>query len=579
MSVYQRMGKLVRPHWPVLALAVACMLVVAGATAGLAWMVKPLLDDIFFKALQEPERARKMMIYLPLAFLALQVVKGGAIYTQTVLMVKVGQRIVAQLREAIYEHLQDLSLSFYDHTRTGLLISRMTNDVSLIQESVSSALAGAFRDLFSIAALVVLVFYREWRLAIIASIVFPLAMIPFIKFGQWTRRISTRTQQAVAEMANQLEETITGARVVKAFTAEEQEISRFTEVSRRILALTLKEEKVRALSSPFMESLGAVAIAFIIGYGGYRVIAGQSSPGTFFSFMTALILLYDPLKKLARSQTILQRGVAAAVRVFELLDTPPQIMDRPGAGELAPLKKTIEFKAVHFSYGREEVLKGIDLKIKAGQIVAIAGRSGGGKTTLVNLLPRFYELEKGEILIDGKDIREVTLKSLRQQIGLVTQQTILFDDTIRANIAYGRPRATTREIEAAASAAYAHDFILELPQGYETMIGEQGVRLSGGQRQRLAIARALLKDAPILILDEATSSLDTESEYYVQKAIDNLMVGRTTLVIAHRLSTIYSADRIVVLAGGMIAEEGRHEELMSLQGEYHKLYEMQFNSD
>lgn len=574
--IYGRMWRLIRPFTPTLAIAIGCMIIVAGATAALAWMIKPLLDDIFVAAIQEPEKAKRMIIILPLAFFLLQLFKGAAIYTQTVLMVKVGQSIVASLRERIYAHLQSLSLAFYDHTPTGLLIARMTNDVNLIQEAVSNAVAGAFRDIFSVIALVILVFYRDWQLAIIAVIVFPIAMIPFVKFGQRVRRISTGAQEATAELANRLTETIHGTRVVKAFTAEADEVSRFNSVSQKILGLTLKEERVRALSSPTMETFGAVAMAVILGYGGHQVIIGNSSPGTFMSFMMALVLLYDPLKKLARTYTIVQRGVAAAVRVFDLLDTPPGVVDREDATELAPFKESIRFEDVHFSYGREKVLRGIDLEVKAGRIVAIAGSSGGGKTTLVNLVPRFYDLVRGAIRIDGVDIREVTQASLRKQIGLVTQQTILFDDTIRANIAYGRPSATEAEITAAAKAAFAHDFITSLDDGYETLIGEQGVRLSGGQRQRLAIARALLKDAPILILDEATSSLDTESEHFVQKAIDNLMVGRTTLVIAHRLSTIQNADRIVVLGGGRIVEEGPHEELMRIGGEYCKLYEMQF---
>ena len=579
MSIYKRMAKEVKPHWHHLSIAVICMLVVAGTTAGLAYLMGPVVDDIFVAGVTDPERARRMIIILPIALVAVMWIKGGATYSQTVLMVMVGQRIVADLRERIYAHLQELPLSFYDNTQTGLLIARMTNDVNLLRESVSSALAASFRDIFTIIGLIALVFYRDWRLAIIAMVVFPLAMVPFVKFGQWVRRISTRNQQATAEMANHMTETITGARVVKAFTAEKHETSRFREISQRILRLQLKEERVRALSSPTMESLGAIAFAVILGYGGHRVLTGAASAGTFVSFIAAVIMLYDPLKKLARTWTIVQRGVAAADRIYELLDTRAGVEDSPEARELTEFRESIQYQGVRFSYGREPVLKSIDLDIRAGMIVALAGSSGGGKTTLVNLLPRFYDLEEGRILIDGTDIRDLTQKSLRRMIGLVTQQIILFDDTIKANIAYGRPGATDEEIVEAAKAAYAHDFITELPHGYETLIGEQGVRLSGGQRQRLAIARALLKDAPILILDEATSSLDTESEYYVQKAIDNLMKGRTTLVIAHRLSTIYNAHRIVVVSGGRIVQEGRHEELLNQEGEYRRLYEMQFKSD
>ena len=578
MAVYRRILKLIKPHWPYLAVAVVCMLVVAAMTAGLAWIVKPLLDDIFIAAKDDPERASRMIYILPLAFFAIQALRGAATYGQEILMEKVGQGVVARLREKIYTHLQALSLRFYDHSATGLIITRVTYDVSLIQNAVSRAVAGGVRDIFSIAALIGLVFYRDWTLALIAMAVFPVAMIPFLKFGSWVRRYSTKVQQTTAELANQLQETLTGARVVKAFAAEEYEISRFDAISRKLFRQTMREIKVRALTSPVMEALGGIAIALIIGYGGHQVITGQSTPGTFFSFMAALIMLYEPAKKVARTYTHVQRGLAAADRVFEVLDVEPEITDPPGAVEMPPISRDIVFDNVNFSYGREKVLNGVNLKVEAGQIVALAGASGGGKTTLVNLLPRFYEVAKGTIRIDGKDIRQVTLASLRRQIGLVTQQTILFNDTIRNNIAYGRPAASQEEIEAAAGAAYAHDFIVALPEGYETIVGEQGVLLSGGQRQRLAIARALLKDAPILILDEATSALDTESEYFVQKAIDNLMHHRTTLVIAHRLSTITNADRIVVLSDGRIQEEGRHEDLITRGGEYCKLYQLQFEA-
>ena len=426
MSIYKRMAEEVKSHWVQLAFAVACMLIVAGTTAGLAYILGPVVDDIFVAGVTDPQRARKMILILPLALVAIMWLKGGATYFQTVLMVMVGQKIVADLRERIYAHLQELSLSFYDNTQTGLLVARMTNDVNLLRESVSSALAAAFRDLFTIFGLIFLVFFRDWRLAIIAMFVFPLAMVPFIKFGQWVRNISTRNQQATAEMANQMTETITGARVVKAFTAEDHETSRFKAISQRILGLHLKEERIRALSSPTMESLGAVAFAVILGYGGHRVLTGAASAGTFVSFIAAVIMLYDPLKKLARTWTIVQRGAAAAERIYSLLDTQAAVADRPGARELDGFERTIEFKGVGFSYGREPVLKGIDLTIEAGKIVALAGASGGGKTTLVNLLPRFYDLETGEIKIDGTDIRDLTLKSLRRHIGLVTQQTILF---------------------------------------------------------------------------------------------------------------------------------------------------------
>ena len=577
MNLYQRVWRLVKPHWKLLSAAMACMLVVGANSAAMAWIVKPLLDDVFLIASSNPDRAKKMILLLPLAFVIIQFTKGAATYGQEVIMNRIGQSVIAQLRESIFAHLQKLSLSFYDKTETGTLIARVTHDVALVQEAVSRTVAGGFRDVFSIIALTFVVFYRDWQLALLAMAVFPLAMIPFVRFGRMVRQVASKGQQSTADIANLLQETITGARVVKAFAAEDREISRFNALSQTLLRLTMREVKIKAVTSPVMELLGGAAVAGVIGYGGWQVIAGRSSAGNFFSFVAAVVLLYEPVKQITRANNVMQKGLSAAQRVFDLLDTPPEIVNRPDAVELAPIQREIRFENVTFSYGREPVLNGIDLTVKAGQIVALAGSSGGGKTTLVNLLPRFYEVQGGSISIDDHDVRQATLASLRRQIALVTQQTILFNDTIGANISYGRREADQDQIVAAAKAAYAHDFITSLPQGYDTVIGEQGVMLSGGQRQRLAIARALLKDSPILILDEATSSLDTESEHFVQKAIDNLMKGRTTLVIAHRLSTIQNADRIIVLAAGRIAEEGNHNRLMDLKGEYYKLYQMQFN--
>jgi subfamily B ATP-binding cassette protein MsbA len=384
----------------------------------------------------------------------------------------------------------------------------------------------------------------------------------------------------MADVTVLLHETISGARIVKGFCREEHEIARFSDEAMRLFRLRMKDVSTRALSSPLMEFLGGLGVAGIIFYGGWQVIEGRSTPGTFFSFLTALIMLYEPVKRLSGLNNDIQNGLAAASRVYEVLDTKPQITDQPGARELPVLSHAIEFRGVGFAYRPgEPVLKDICITVPAGQLLALVGTSGGGKTTLVNLLPRFYEAQQGAILVDGVDIREATLKSLRSQIAIVTQQTILFNDTVRANIAYGRPEATQEQIIAAARAAYALDFIERMPNGFETRIGEAGVMLSGGERQRLSIARAILADRPILILDEATSSLDTESEMYVQKALENLMRGRTTFVIAHRLSTVQRADRIVVVSGGVIVEEGRHEELLALGGLYQRLHRMQFALD
>ncbi len=376
-----------------------------------------------------------------------------------------------------------------------------------------------------------------------------------------------------------LHETIAGNRIVKAFNMEEYEMRRFAEENNRFFRIVLKRVKIRALSHPLMEVIGGIGVAIIIWVGGYRVIRGEMTPGTFFSFMTALLMLYAPIRDLNKVNLEVQEGLAAAIRVFELLDTTPEIKDEEGVISLPSISKGVDFQEVTFKYGEEAVLKDISLHVKVGEVIALVGMSGAGKTSLVNLLPRFYDVEKGQILVDGCDIRKVTVKSLRNQIALVTQQTILFNDTVRNNIAYGSLNCSDQEIMEAAQAANAHDFIQKLPEGYETIIGEQGVKLSGGERQRLSIARALLKNAPILILDEATSSLDSDSETEVQNALERLMKGRTVFVIAHRLSTIRNAHRIVVLSDGQIVEQGTHDELMALHGEYWRLYDLQFKDD
>ncbi|MBN1614869.1 MAG: ATP-binding cassette domain-containing protein, partial [Deltaproteobacteria bacterium] len=408
---------------------------------------------------------------------------------------------------------------------------------------------------------------------------FPLAVYPIAKFGEKMRTVATRTQVTMGALTTLLQETIAGTRIVKAFGKEAYESERFARQNEGLFRLVIRSVSITALSSPFMEFLGGLAIAAIIFYGGYQVIQGQSTPGTFFSFLTALIMLYEPIKRLTNVNNTIQQGIAGAQRVFAIIDAQPEIMDRPGAVALPPVAGQIDIERVSFRYDQTPVLKDIHLSIKAGQVIAFVGMSGGGKTTLVNLIPRFYDVTEGRIRIDGHDIRNVTIDSLRSQIGIVTQQTILFNDTVRNNIAYGDIGKTEEEIILAAKAANAHDFIMAIPEGYDAVIGEMGAKLSGGERQRISIARALLKDAPILILDEATSSLDMESEIEVQGALENLMKGRTTLVIAHRLSTIRKADRIIVLLNGEIVEEGTHETLLAAQGEYHRLYQMQFRDE
>jgi len=427
--------------------------------------------------------------------------------------------------------------------------------------------------------LIVVVFLRDWKLAIIALIIFPIAIFPIKEFGKRLRKYSRKSLQRIGSITTFLHETISGNRIVKAFNMEEYEKRRFAEENERYFKINLKRVKIRAFSHPLMELLGGIGIAVIIWVGGYSVIRGEVTPGTFFSFMAAIFMLYAPIRELNKLNLEIQEGLAAAVRVYELLDTVSDIKEEEGAMPLSLISKGVTFQNVSFKYDEEIVLKDISLYVKAGEVIALVGMSGAGKTSLVNLLPRFYDVERGQVLIDDTDIRKVTLLSLRKQVGLVTQQTILFNDTVRNNIAYGRLKCEDQEVIEAAKAANAHHFIQRLPQGYDTNIGEQGVKLSGGERQRISIARALLKNAPILILDEATSSLDSDSETEVQKALEELMKDRTVFVIAHRLSTIRNAHRIIVLSDGQIVEQGTHEELLALNGEYRRLYVLQFKDD
>ena len=573
MELYKRLLKMARPHTMKFIWAMLCMVVVGGTTSAIAFLIKPAMDDIF---MNKDADALKLM---PIVVIVIYFLKAGATYAQTVLMNQIGQRIITDLRNSLYNHIQIQPLAFFTKNPTGTLMSRITNDVNLIQSAVSEAITSVLKDSVTLVGLLFVVFYRDWKLALISMLVFPLTAYPIAAFGRKIRKISASTQVTLGTLTSLLQETISGNRIVKAFSMEAHEYDRFKKENERLFRLTMKSISIRAISSPLMEILGAFGIAIIIFYGGYQVINETSTPGTFFSFMAALLLLYEPIKRLTGVNNTVQQGLAGAERVLSILDTVPEIRDKEGAIELLPIRDEIRIESATFSYEDEPVLKDVNLRIKAGEMVAFVGMSGGGKSTLVNLIPRFYDLDSGSIKIDGQDIRDVSLASLRRQIGIVTQQTILFNDTIKNNIAYGDIRKTDEDIVNAAKAANAHDFIMKLPNGYDTFIGEQGMKLSGGERQRISIARALLKNAPILILDEATSSLDTEAEKEVQEALDKLMKNRTTLVIAHRLSTIRNADRIMVLIGGRIVEVGTHDSLLEKQGEYFKLYNLQFQEE
>ncbi len=565
------MFDLVTPYWKRLLLAILSMMGVGFATAGAAYLIKPVLDGIFVN------KNETMLKILPLAVLVLVTSKGVFLWGNSYLSNYVGQQMITDLRRKLYNHIQTLPLSFFDSRATGDLMSRILNDVSFLQSTATGAVAGVMRECFSIMGLVAVIFNRDWKLAVIAVIILPLGFYPIVWLSKKLRKIAASGQMSIAAITISLHETIGGIRIVKAFGMENYEKARFKTINDKNLELCTKIVAVSSLSSPIMEFLGGVVIVFTVWYGGWCVIHGKTTPGNFFSFIAALLMLYEPVKRLNSTITMLPLGIVAAERVFDILEIPQEILDEEGALVLPPIERSIEFRNVGFAYGGNTVLKDININAKAGEVIALVGMSGAGKTTLVNLLPRFYEVSEGAIFIDGVDIRKVTLSSLRAQIGIVTQQSILFNDTFRNNIAYGDITRPEEDIIAAAKMANAYDFIMKMPQGFDTSVGEMGARLSGGERQRICIARALLKNAPILILDEATSSLDSESENEVQNALETLMAGRTTFVIAHRLSTIRSADRILVLADGEILEEGHHEELLNSGGEYRHLYELQFS--
>ncbi|WP_092210538.1 ABC transporter ATP-binding protein [Desulfoluna spongiiphila] len=562
---------LIRNNWMKLGISMVCMALISGSTAALAFLIKNILDDIFIA------QNGVMLKVVTFVVLGVSLVRGVAVLAKEYFMNNVGQSIITTLRNELYGTIQDLSLSFFQKERTGVLMSRITNDVTLIQSMVSTSVTAAIEHVFTIIGLTGVIIYRDWKLALVALVVVPVAFYPIVKLGRRVRKVSTGTQQSVGELNTFLHETFAGAKIIKAFGREEYEKQRFYKKSWDLFRFEMKKVKAKALSSPVTDVCGGLGIAAVVWYGGHGVINGTSTTGTFLSFLTAVMLLYEPLKKLSKLNNTVQEGLAALDRVFEIIEMDPEITDSPGAVELSPGSHRVAFENVSFSYGEDPVLKGVDLCAEPGEVIALVGMSGGGKSTFINLIPRFYDVTGGRIAIDGTDIRKVTLASLRSRIAMVTQDAILFNESIRDNIAYGNSDATWEDIVAASKAAYAYRFIMALPDGFDTRIGELGSRLSGGEKQRLCIARALLKDAPILLLDEATSALDTEAEKVVQDALENLMKGRTTFVIAHRLSTIQHADRILVVSKGEIVEEGRHDDLLARDGEYARLHTMQFS--
>jgi len=489
----------------------------------------------------------------------------------------VGGKLTLDIRADLNDHLQRMPLSFFNRTPTGVILSRVINDVGMIVGATTDGIFSVIGDGATLVALLAGAFYLDWQLALIAFVVFPVAVLPVVRFSRQMRRMTRRQQTQLGGLTVVLQETFQGNRVVKAFGMEEYERQRFNTELRRLFRIGMRVARIKALTSPMIEVLGAAATVGILWLGAASVAAGTRTLGTFGAFIAAMLIVYRPFKSLSSTNNKIQQGLAAAERVFEMMDEPTDVPDEPGAIELAPGRHRVDFEQVSFRYGdNPPVLHDIDLRIGAGEVVALVGMSGGGKSTLADLIPRFYDVTSGRIAIDGIDIRRYKLSSLRAQIGLVTQHTFLFNDTVRANIAYGSIEKGLDQVVAAARLANAHDFITQLPDGYDTMVGELGVRLSGGERQRIAIARALLKNAPILILDEATSALDSEAERLVQEALEHLMENRTTLVIAHRLSTVRRADRIAVIVHGRIVEEGSHDELFALGQQYRKLHDLQF---
>jgi subfamily B ATP-binding cassette protein MsbA len=570
VKTYLRLLPFLKPYaWPYFAVALVCMLGHSATDGALPFLVQRVFDDVF------GNKDADMLYYVPAAVIALFAVRGLFHFGQAYLTDYVGLRIINDVRNRLNRHVQFMSLSFFYRHPTGTLISRVGHDVGLLRSALTDALASFLRDTASLTVLVIVAFWKDWILASIAVVVFPASVLPIMRLSRKIKRFTRRGQIATGELTSLLQESIQGNRVVKAFGMEEYEIRRFVHESQRLFRQSLRASRTKALVAPTMELLSAFAIAAVIWYGGWSVIGEGRTAGEFMAFIAAMFLMYQPFKGLTKTYSVVQQGIAGAERVFEILDLESDVREKPNAKVASAFSDAIEFHNVSFGYDDRDVLKNINLKVHAGEMVALVGVSGVGKSTLADLIPRFHDVTSGRITMDGDDIRDLTLRSLRAQIGIVNQHTFLFNDTIRNNIAYGHPERSTQEIIAAAKAAHAHEFVSALPDGYETEIGEMGMQLSGGQRQRLAIARALLKNAPILILDEATSSLDLESERLVQEAVENLITTRTTLVIAHRLSTICKADRIVVLVDGRIVEEGTHEELLARKREYSRLYALQ----
>lgn len=560
-----------KPYWKLLAVSALCSAVVGGMDGAFAYLVEPVLKKIFAGG------ETGIFLLIPLGIVALFALRGLARFTYDSTIQLAGQKAIQDIRNQVYASTVRMDMAFFTRRSTGELMSHATNDISTMQAGMANVVCGLFREILSACSLLGVIFYRNWQLALFSFVVIPLTAYPAQLIGKKIKRASGRSLNVMGGLTAILQESFSGIKVIKAFGLEGSAIERFRASNRDYFTQYRQYIKYDAMSMPVSETIISFGIAAVVYFGGSQVMSGRMTASEFFSFIAAMVMVFNPIKKLQNSYNSLQRSAGAAERVFRLLDEPRRVQERPHAVALGRSTGLVIFRDVSFSYGDEPILDGVSLEVQPNSMVALVGPSGSGKSTLVSLLPRFYDVARGSITIDGYDIRDLTLDSLVNQIALVDQETTLFHDSIANNIRYGKPHATLDEVMEAAKAAYAHDFITQLPEGYDTSIGDRGVRLSGGQRQRICIARALLRNAPILILDEATSALDTESEQMVQKALDNLMQNRTTFVVAHRLSTVQHADSIVVLDEGRIVEQGTHETLLGAGGLYSRLHALQFS--